>query len=313
MISFSLKRLLSGIALMFVVATVTFFLMSIGSDTIARNLLGQNATEAQVLAKEQELGLDQPVFTRYLDWLGGVAQGDLGTSWFSSQQVTDMLASRFPVTFSVVIVAVLCTAVISAVLGIVAAVNRGWIDKSLTVGAMFGHALPNFFVAVLLVWIFAVTLQWLPATGFTPISEDPTQWARGITLPVIALLFGTIPGTAQQVRGAVIDVLRQDYVRTLRSRGLSSRSVLFKHVLRNAAPPALTVLALQVVGLLGGAVIIERIFALPGIGRLAVDSTQQQDIPVILGFVLVMVALVVVVNLLIDLATGWLNPKARLA
>lgn len=313
MIRFFLNRLVSGVVLVFVVATLTFLLMSLSGGNPARNILGEGATEEQVAAKAAELGLNLPILERYWNWLTSAITGDFGSSWFTNEPVMSSLANKFPVTLSIVVVAILVTAVIATVLGVTAAVRRGWIDRFVQVFAVIGFALPNFWVALVLVTVFAVTLRILPATGFTPFATDPSKWALGLVLPVAALVTGTIASTAQQVRGATIDILERDFVRTLRSRGISKQSLLFKHVLRNAASPALTVLSLQFVGLLGGAVIIEKVFALPGIGSLAVNATTQGDLPQILGLVVVMVVLVVIVNLLIDLATGWLNPKARVA
>lgn len=312
MLVFLLRRALAGVGLIFAVATITFFLMSLTGGNPARNILGEGATEEQVAAKAAELGLDQPLLVRYFDWMSGAIQGDFGTSWFTNEPVMSSLANKFPVTLSIVIGAILVTAVLSTVLGVTAAVRRGAVDRFVQVFAVLGFALPNFWVALVLVTVFAVALRWFPATGYTPIGTDPGKWFIGLVLPVTALVIGTIASTTQQVRGATIDVLRQDYVRTLRSRGISTTSLLFRHVLRNAAPPALTVLSLQFIGLLGGAIIIEKVFALPGIGSLAVNATTQGDLPQLLGLVVVMVVLVVIVNLLIDLATGWLNPKARL-
>lgn len=312
MLVFLLRRALAGVGLIFAVATITFFLMSLTGGNPARNILGEGATEEQVAAKAAELGLDQPLLVRYVDWMSGAIQGDFGTSWFTNEPVMSSLANKFPVTLSLVIGAILVTAIISTVLGVTAAVRRGAVDRFVQVFAVLGFALPNFWVALVLVTVFAVTLRWFPATGYTPIGTDPGKWVLGLVLPVTALVIGTVASTTQQVRGATIDVLRQDYVRTLRSRGISTTSLLFRHVLRNAAPPALTVLSLQFIGLLGGAIIIEKVFALPGIGSLAVNATTQGDLPQLLGLVVVMVVLVVIVNLLIDLATGWLNPKARL-
>lgn len=313
MITFLLRRLASGVVLVFAVATITFLLMSLSGGNPARNILGEGATEEQVAAKAAELGLDLPLGERYWNWLSGAVTGDFGSSWFTNEPVMSSLANKFPVTLSIVTVAIIVTAIIATVLGITAAVQRGWIDRFVQVFAVIGFALPNFWVALVLVTIFAVNLRLLPATGFTPISTDPGRWALGLVLPVAALVIGTIASTAQQVRGATIDILERDFVRTLRARGISKRSLLFKHVLRNAATPALTVLSLQFVGLLGGAIIIEKVFALPGIGSLAVTATTQGDLPQILGLVVVMVVMVVIVNLLIDLATGWLNPKARVS
>ncbi len=313
MLTFLLRRVLAGVGLIFAVATITFLLMSLTGGSPARNILGEGATEEQVAAKAAELGLDQPLFVRYIDWLSGAIRGDFGTSWFTNEPVMSSLANKFPVTLSIVVGAILVTAILSTILGVTAAVRRGAVDRFVQVFAVLGFALPNFWVALVLVTVFAVNLRIFPATGFTPFATDPAKWFLGLVLPVTALVVGTVASTTQQVRGATIDVLRQDYVRTLRSRGISSTSLLFRHVLRNAAPPALTVLSLQFIGLLGGAIIIEKVFALPGIGSLAVNATTQGDLPQILGLVVVMVVLVVIVNLLIDLATGWLNPKARIS
>ncbi|MGV8881983.1 MAG: ABC transporter permease [Rhodoglobus sp.] len=313
MITFLLRRVASGVVLVFAVATITFLLMSLSGGSPARNILGEGATEQQVAAKAAELGLDLPLWERYWNWLSGAVTGDFGSSWFTNEPVMTSLANKFPVTLSIVTVAILVTAILATVLGITAAVQRGWIDRFVQVFAVIGFALPNFWVALVLVTIFAVNLRLLPATGFTPIATDPSKWALGLVLPVAALVIGTIASTAQQVRGATIDILERDFVRTLRARGIAKSSLLFRHVLRNAATPALTVLSLQFVGLLGGAIIIEKVFALPGIGSLAVAATTQGDLPQILGLVVVMVVLVVIVNLLIDLATGWLNPKARVS
>ena len=313
MLIFLLRRLGGAVVLVFVIATSTFLLMSLSGGDPARNILGEGATSAQVAAKATELGLDQSIPERYLDWLGSAVRGDFGTSWFTNEPVMSSLANKFPVSLSIVVVAIIVTAALSTVLGVTAAVKRGWIDRFVQMFAILGFALPNFWVALVLVTVFAVNLKLFPATGFVPITTDPWRWLVGLVLPVTALVIGTVASTAQQVRGATIDVLRQDYVRTLRSRGISHASLLFRHVLRNAAPPALTVLSLQFVGLLGGAIIIEKVFALPGIGSLAVNATLQGDLPQILGLVVVMVVLVVIVNLLIDLATGWLNPKARVS
>lgn len=312
MLSLIIRRVLAGIVLVFVVSTVTFLLVYSSTDEVARNLLGESATDDQVAAKAAELGLDQPLVAQYTDWLSQALRGDFGTSWFTSEPVDQMIANRLPVTLSMVVLAVVLTAIISAVLGVAAAVRGGAIDKVLQFVSVIGFALPNFWVALMLVIVFALTLQIFPATGYVPLEEDPVGWAMSLVLPVTALVIGGIASAAQQIRGAFIDVLEHDYVRTLQAGGLPRRSVLLRHVLRNAAPPALTVLSLQFIGLLGGAVVIERIFAIPGLGTLTVNSSISGDIPVIMGIVVVMVIMVVIVNLLIDLANGWINPKARL-
>jgi peptide/nickel transport system permease protein len=313
MLIFILRRLAAGVVLLVVISSVAFLLLYLGAGDVARRILGQEATQADVAAKAADLGLNRPLLVQYADWVGHAVRGDLGTSWFTGEQVSSGIASRLAVTLSLVIGATLITAIVAVVLGVWAAVRRGWVDKLVQVVSILGFAIPGFLIAVGLVLIFALKLGLFQPTGYVSFSDSPAGWLGTITLPVIALSVGGIAGVAGQVRGAVLDALRQDYVRTLRSRGLSFNRVVFKHVLRNAGGPALAVLAVQFVGLLGGAVIVEQVFAIPGLGQVAVSSTSQGDIPLVMGLVVATAIIVVIVNLLIDLAQGWLNPKVRLS
>ncbi|MFC5931194.1 ABC transporter permease [Cryobacterium melibiosiphilum] len=313
MVSFIFRRLISGVVVLFVVSTLTFFLLYFSATSVARNILGDTATPEQVLLKEAELGLDQPLVSRYFDWLGSVLRGDFGVSWFSSQPVVESILGRLPTTLSIVLVTIVIAAVLATLFGVFAAVRRGWVDRTLQIVSIGASAVPQFVVAIILVTVFAIGLRWLPATGYVPLSDGFSGWSASITLPIVALAIGTVASTAQQVRSAVISVLSRDYVRTLRSRGLAPTEILFRHVLRGAAPAGLTVLSLQFIGMLGGVVVIEQIFALPGLGFLALQSTTQGDMPVLMGVVVYIVIIVVVVNLLVDLAVGWLNPKARVS
>jgi len=207
----------------------------------------------------------------------------------------------------------LVTAVCGYLLGVWAGVSRGRVDNFVQVFSVAGYALPGFLVTIVIVIVFAVQLGWFPAVGYIPISRSFTGWLSTITLPVISLSIAAVAGVAQQVRSSVIEVSRSDYVRTLSTRGLPRRRILFRHVLRNASAPALTVLGLQFVGLLGGAVIVEQIFGLPGIGSMTIKYTSQGDIPIIMGLVMLTAIGVVLINLLVDLAIGWLLPKARVS
>jgi peptide/nickel transport system permease protein len=202
---------------------------------------------------------------------------------------------------------------ISLVMGVAAAVYRGWLDRALQVLSVAGLVFPGFWLA--LVIVVKVSIEWglVPATGYIAFGESPLGWMQSLLLPVFAMAIGAVAGLSQQVRSATIAVLEMDYVRTLRSRGLSEASVLFRHVVRNAAPPTLTVLSLNFNGLMSGAVMIERVFALPGLGSIAVDATGVGDIPIVVGAVVISVVIVVTVNLVIDLINGWLNPKVRLS
>jgi peptide/nickel transport system permease protein len=313
MLPFIVKRVVSGVLLTVGVTLVVYCMIFSNGMKIADRVLGGQTTEAQVAAEAHALGLDQPVLLQYGKWLVSALHGDLGSSWFTSQPVLPTVFQRLSVTLSIVVVALLVVTILSVLMGVGAAVRRGWVDRVLQVVGVAGIALPSVWVALVLVLFFSLTLKVLPATGFTALTTDPGQWAASIVLPVIALAVGGIAATAQQVRSAVIAVLEQDYIRTLRSRGLSARRVLWTHVLRNASPPGLTILSLQFIGMVGGAVVIERVFAINGMGTLTVDSTVQSDIPVVMGVMAVMTVVVVLVNLAIDVVNGILNPKARLS
>ncbi|KRE70247.1 ABC transporter permease [Arthrobacter sp. Soil762] len=311
MITFILKRLGSGLVVLFAVSILVFSLLYVSSGSIARNILGDQATPDQLAVKEAELGLDQPIITRYFSWLTGALQGDLGTSWFTSEPVSSALATRIPVTMTMVIAAMVLISIIATLIGVAAAVKRGWVDRVVQIGAIIGDSVPGFVIGIILVTILAIQMGVFPATSTISPGVGADAWVLSLTLPVIALLINGVTGGAQQIRSAVIKQLERDYVRTLRSRGIGEREVLFKHVLRSAAPAGLTVLSLQLIGMLGGVVIIEQIFALPGMGPLAVAATSQSDQPVVMGVVMYTVAVVIVVNLIVDLLNGWLNPKVR--
>lgn len=310
--SFLTRRILSGVVLIISISVLAYLLLYARGGDIARTLLGEEASPEAVQQKTAELGLDQPLFDQFRSWLGRAVTGDFGTSWFTSQPVTDAILSRAGVTLSVVIGATLLIAVVSVVLGVLAATRGGVIDRLVQVLSLVGTAIPGFLIALGLVLFFAIQLGWFKPTGYVQLSDAASGWLSSITLPVIALSFGGVAAVTQQVRGSLLDSMRQDYVRTLRSRGLSARSVVLKHALRNAAGPALAVLGVHFVGLLGGAVIIEQVFAIPGIGQVAVTATSQGDIPLVMGLVIATGVMVVVLNLLVDLAQAWLNPKVRL-
>jgi peptide/nickel transport system permease protein len=312
-VSFIVRRLISGAVLLFLISTIAYVLLYLGGGDIARRILGETATAQTVADKAHVLGLDRPLFVQYFDWLGHALSGNLGESWFTGQPVTVAITTRVSVTLSLVIGATVLIAIISVLLGVWAAVRRGGIDRVVQFISVLGHAVPNFLLALGLVIVFALNLKWFKPTGYVNFADSTSGWLATVTLPIIALAIGGIAGVTQQVRGSVIDALRQDYVRTLRSRGLPRGRVIFKHVLRNAGGPALAVLSLQFVGLLGGAVIVEQIFAIPGLGQVAVTATSQGDVPLVMGLVLATAIIVVIVNLVIDLLQGWLNPKVRLS
>lgn len=305
-------NLVRAAGVLLIVSLVTFCMMFSDGVGIARAVLGLSATDEQVVAYAAELGLDRPLIAQYIEWLGHAVQGDLGASFLTGQPVTDALSNRVPVTLSLIVGTILLTAVISVALGVMAAVYGGWIDRVLQFISVLGAAVPGFIVAIGLIFAFAIAVPYFPATGYIRLEDDPQGWAWSLTLPVVALLVGSVANAASQFRGSVLDALAQDYVRTLRSRGIPEWQIVFRHVLRNAAGPGLIVLSLTTLGLLGGALFIEAIFALPGVGQLANLSAQAGDVPMVMGTVIFTMILVLVVNLLADLAGGVLNPKSRI-
>lgn len=313
MLIFIVRRIVSGIVMVIAISVIAYLLLFLGSGNIARNLLGPQATEVTVRLKEHQLGLDRPVVVQYWDWLVHALHGDFGSSWTTGQLVGVSLAQRLPVTLSIVLGAVFLSAIISVILGVVAARRGGWADALVQFISVIGFAIPGFLIALFLVVVFAIDLHWFRAVGYTAFAQSPGGWVSSVTLPIIALAIGSIASVSQQVRGSVLDALSRDYVRTLRSRGLGINRVVYKHVLRNAGGPALAVLSLQFIGLLGAAVIIEQMFALPGIGQLTVQATTSGNIPVVMAVVITTAVIVVIVNLLIDLAQAALNPKVRLS
>lgn len=312
MINLLIRRVIAAIPLLFLVTFLAYgtILLIPGDPAIA--IAGENATEEMVEATRERLGLNDPFVVQYGRWVYGAVQGDLGSSLFANRSVSGAIAERLPVTLAVTFAALFLATIVAIPAGIISARRKGtWIDRSTTLSATLGIAMPNFWLGLVLVLIFAVYLGWFPAIGYVPFSENPFEWARHIFLPAVALGAAACAEITRQLRSAVIDVAEQDYVRTARAKGLRGPKIVGKHILKNAAVPVITVLGLQVTRLLGGAVIIEQVFALPGIGQLAVNSVFNRDVPMILGVIFVASLIAVFVNLLVDLSYGWFNPKVR--
>jgi peptide/nickel transport system permease protein len=308
---FALKRVASGLALLLAVSVATFFLAHLAIPDPTVPLLGATATDAQREALALRIGTNRPILVQLWDWLSHAVTGDLGVSWRNSQSVNEEMALKFPVTLSVVAFATLLSAVFGTLFGLLGGLRPGSIvDRILNWGSIILYALPGFWLSFILVIWFAIDLAWFPAVGYIDPSQSMLGWLESITLPAVSLALGAIVMIAEQLRNAIVLNSGKDYVRTLRSRGLSGRRVSV-HLLRNSAPEALTVLAVLFVGLLSGAVVVETIFALPGIGVLTNSASQTGDIPVVLGITVVSVIFVVIVNAVLDLILAWLNPKVR--
>ena len=296
-----------------IVSFLAFTLLHLGAGNVARLLLGVEATAEDVAALNEQMGLNRPFIEQFTSWFSRALFLDFGDSWSMPESVNEVIFPRLGVTLTIVGLTTLLAAVIAIVLGTFAALKGGWIDRFVQFIGLFGFAVPGFLVAFFLVTLFAIQIPIFNAVGYTEFSEDPTEWAKSVILPVAALALSGIASAAQQVRGSVKDALNMDYVRTLRARGLSFNRVVFKHVLRNAGGPALSIIGVQFVGMLGGAVLIEQIFAIPGLGPYAVASTAGSDIPAIMGLVVATALIVILVNLVIDLLSAALNPKVRLS
>lgn len=307
------RRLLVSAALVFVVSFLTFLLQAVTPGDTVRVILGYNYTPEAYHQLRAQLGLDQPVLVQYAHWLGNALHGDLGTSPISGVDVSAEIVKRLPVTLSLVVLATLVTALVGVGLGVLGAVRGRATARSVDVLSLAGYALPNFWLALVLVTIFAVTVPLLPATGYAPLSAGPGRWLLFLVLPVTTLVLQGVAVFARHTRDAMRDVLSRDFVTTLRANGVPERSIVFRHALRNAAIPSVTVAGLTFIGLFSGTVFIESVFAMPGLGGLAVQATTTHDLPTIQGVVVVFTVIVVLVNLAVDLAYGWLNPKVRVS
>jgi peptide/nickel transport system permease protein len=278
----------------------------------ARSLLGANATADQLAAAREELGLDKPVLVQYWTWLTQALHGDLGSSLISRTPVTEELNSRIGASMSLIIGAVLVASLVGVALGVRGA-RKGAVGKVVDTVSILGLAVPDFWLGLVLVVAFAVTLPLFPPTGYVPLTQNPVAWFESLVLPVITLAVPATAVIAKQTRDAMATALDRPFVRTLRAAGVSERSVIYRHALKNAAIPIVTVVGLMFVGALSGTVAVEYIFAIPGLGSMAVQATSAHDFPVIQGVVVYFTFIVIAVNLIVDLAYGYFNPRVRVS
>jgi peptide/nickel transport system permease protein len=314
MIRSALRWLLSSIALLFVVTALTFVLVSLAPGDAAKALLSSQSggyTTAQYDEARHELGLDQPLPVQYGHWLNNLVHGNLGTDLISGQSVAEALRDRIGPSLSIILGTVVLSGLVGTWLGIVSARRGGPLGRLVDVVSLVGFAVPNFWLALLLVELLAIRLAWLPTGGYVPLTQDPAGWLRTIVLPVVTLSAAGIAFVAKQTRDAMSDALSAEYVTMLRARGLSERAIVYKHALRNAAVPVVTLLGLLLISLLSGAVVIESFFSVPGLGAEAVDASTNHNLPVITGVAFCFTVVVVVANLLVDLSYQWLNPRVR--
>lgn len=307
-----LSRLVAMAFVLFVVSILVFGLVVLIPGDPAITLAGENPTAEHIAEIREALGLNQPLWRQYVDWVTGVVQLDLGTSFLNSQSVWTAIATRLPVTISLTIVTLAIAIVGGLIAGVLAGLRPGGvIDRMASVGASFGVAVPHFWLGLVLILLFALHVQWLPAGAYVGITENPWEWLRHLFLPAVALGAASAAEIARQARASLSGVMLEDYIRTARAKGLSPVAVVGKHALKNAAVPVVTVIGLQAGRLVGGAVVIEQAFALPGIGGLAYQSVFNRDFPMVQGVVLIAAAMVLAVNLLVDLSYAYFNPKIR--
>ncbi|WP_280423844.1 ABC transporter permease [Nocardia carnea] len=312
MLRYAGQRLLAAIPLLLIVPLLIFLLMDLAPGDPAVVLAGENATPKRLRELRENLNLDENVFMRYLDWVGSALRGDLGMSLWSNQTVAELLGRRMATTLSLVLFAMVLAVTIGLVLGILGALRPGGVvDRGINALASVAIAVPAFWFGLVLVLLLAVTHQIFPAFGYVPISEGVVPWFQHLVLPGVALALLPAAEVTLQLRSALGRVLGSDYILNAEARGLSRASVVGKHGLKNACIPVVTVLGFRVSEVLGGAVTIEIIYNMPGLGSLAVNSVQNHDVPVLLGFVLFTTVVVILVNLVVDISYGYFNPKVR--
>lgn len=312
MLTYVIRRVLMIVPLLFMVSLGVFALVHMIPGDPAITISGENATAEQIEATRTRLGLDDPVLLQYGRWAASAVQGDLGQSLFSSRTVTGAILERFPVTISLTAAAMFFALLISVPAGIIAAINRGRpADRAATLFASLGIAMPNFWLGILLILAFALAYPIFPAVGYTRMTEGVGPWARSLVLPGITLGMAAAAETTRQLRSSLYDILNQDYIRTARAKGMGSTVVIGKHALKNAAVPVVTVIGFQLAFLLGGTVVVEQVFGLPGLGGLAIRAVLERDIPMIQGIVVITALIVMLVNLLVDLSYAYLDPRVR--
>lgn len=313
MLTYIVRRAAVSIVVLIIITLITFTFMRVVGDPV-HVILGRGAaaTEATVQRLRHTLGLDRPMGIQYLNWVGEAVQGNLGRSFRSPISVTSALLARLPATFELMLLALSIAFVTGTALGITAGLRAGSkLDTMLSTFAAVSLTIPNFWLGILLIYFFALRLGWLPSAGYVPFLQKPMENLRYMVLPTITLAAFYVGSYMRYARALMIDIWSRDYIRTAKAKGLSSRVTLLRHALRNALIPLVTLVGLDIAGLVGGAVVTEAVFAIPGVGTLLTDSILSGDLPMVQGIVLFVTVMVVVVNFTLDLLYGYLDPQAR--
>ena len=312
MFAYVIRRLGATVVVMGVVAFVVFSLLYFTPGDPAAILAGDAATSDDIQRIRATLGLDQPFFVRFGGWLWALLHGDLGTSIFTNLPVTKLIGQRIEPTLALTLCTLLVSVLVAVPMGVVAAARVGtWTDRAIMAFSVFGFSVPVFVVAYALIVVFSIQLEWLPVQGYRPLRDGVWQWARHLVLPSLALGTVYIALIARITRASMLEVLSQDYIRTAQAKGLSSSAVLRGHALKNAAVPIMTIVGIGIALLIGGAIVTETVFALPGIGRLTVDAILRRDYPIIQGVILMFSMIYVVINLAVDLSYMFFDPRIR--
>ncbi len=294
------------------ISVLVFALVHLIPGDVAQILLGTQATDQQIATMRRTFGLDRPLPIQYLDWLSHILQGDFGVSFRTNRPVLPDLVSRFGVTLQLTLSSMVIALIVAIPLGATSAAKRGKLTDGLSrIVALVGLSIPNFWLGTLLILFVSLVIHWLPPVGFTSLLDDPIRGAQTLVLPAIALGTAVAAFIMRMVRSSLLEVLRQDYIRTAHAKGLHEHTVLYSHALKNAFIPVVTVIGVQIGYLLGGAVIIESIFSLPGMGRFLLDSISNRDYSIVQGGVLFIALIFSMVNLAVDLVYGWLDPRIR--
>ena len=310
--AYILRRLVEMIPVLFLVSLMVFSIIHLTPGDPALLILGEEVTPEKLTALRHQLGLDQPIPVQYGLWLSNVLRGDLGRSVRTQQPVLEAIVQRLPPTVELTLFATVISLSVAIPAGIISAARRNSAsDMASTVLALLGISMPNFFLAILLIFVFALKLRWLPPIGYTPLNQDVIGNIKGMMLPGLTLGAATAALISRQTRSSLLEVLNQDYIRTARAKGLADRAVILSHGLKNAMIPVATVIGLQVGALLGGAIVTETIFVLPGVGRLVVDSIFSRDFPVVQGAVLFLALVYLFANLVVDILYVFLDPRIR--
>lgn len=312
MLSYILRRLAATVPVLFTVAVMVFLMLRLTPGDPAAIIAGDNATTQQILDIRTKLGLEQPIVQQFFIWLGGLARGDLGESFFFRKTVFELISERIEPTLSLAFLTIVLAVVVAIPLGVLAAYKQGtWIDRIVMGFSVIGFSVPVFVIGYLLVYIFAIQLGWFPVQGYQRIGNGLGPWFRSLVLPACTLSVIYVALIARMTRTSVLEVLSEDYIRTARAKGQTEMKVLFQHALKNAAVPIVTVVGIGVALLIGGVVVTESVYSIPGLGRLTVDAVLARDFPVIQAIILAFSFVYVMINLLVDLSYTIFDPRIR--